>query len=216
MRFRIDLKIFLLIFLFYLTGQISQYLLMFIFVILHELGHLSVGILLGMKPVLLEMIPQGLRVEFKINANDYNKKVAKANRLVVKKILIAIAGPVTNIFIILMVINMSHNIFLQINIIYTNLVIIIFNILPIYPLDGGRILKGVIYMLYGKRKAEKYINLIAFVSLIVLTFLASISIYYYKNIAILVIIIFLWCIHMMEDNKYRKKAKLYKEIDKII
>ncbi len=216
MRFRIDLKIFLIIFLFCLTGQITGYFLMFIFIIIHELGHLLAGLILGMKPILLEIIPQGLRIEFKIDDNDYNKKILKGNMLVIKKTVVAIAGPITNIILILIFINICNNIFLQINIIYTNVIIILFNILPIYPLDGGRILKGVIYILKGKRKAERYINSLSFIVLIVLTFFASILIYYYQNIAILIIILFLWCIHIVEDIKYRKKVNLYKLIDKTI
>ena len=39
MRFRIDLKIFLFIILFYFTNQLELYALIMIFDILHELGH---------------------------------------------------------------------------------------------------------------------------------------------------------------------------------
>ena len=33
--------------------------------------------------------------------------------------------------------------------IYSNLLIFIFNMLPIYPLDGGRILKAIVHIKYG-------------------------------------------------------------------
>ena len=101
MKFRIDLKIFLLVFLFCLTKQIKIYAMIMMFAIIHELGHLLMGILLGMKPEKLEIKLIGLSISFKIENNDYNKKIKKGNLLEVKKILVAMAGPVTNFIIIL-------------------------------------------------------------------------------------------------------------------
>lgn len=46
MRFRIDLKIFLFIILFYLTKQIETYAMVMFFAILHELGHLLARIII--------------------------------------------------------------------------------------------------------------------------------------------------------------------------
>lgn len=57
MRFRMDLKIFFLIALFYLTKQIEIYAMVMFFAIIHELGHLVAGLLLGMKPEKLEIMP---------------------------------------------------------------------------------------------------------------------------------------------------------------
>ena len=223
MRFRIDLKIFLLILLFYLTMQLEEYFAMFIFILIHEIGHLLAGILLGLKPILLEIIPQGLRVEFRINEKYYNKKILNGNKLVLKEILIALAGPMTNLLIIVLVLNIGKlnniiyiNILDQINVVYINLLIILFNILPIYPLDGGRILKGLIHIIKGKRKAEKYINSISFVTMILITVLSSLVIFYFKNISIVVIVVFLWIVFILEDIKYKKRIKIYKLIDKTI
>ena len=75
MRFRIDLKIFLFIVLFYLTKQIEMYATIMFFAIIHELGHLLAGILLGMKPEKLEIMPYGIAVSFKLTPKDYNKKI---------------------------------------------------------------------------------------------------------------------------------------------
>ena len=49
MIFRIDLKIFLILILFYFTNQIEVYTLIMIFAILHELSHLIAGLILKMK-----------------------------------------------------------------------------------------------------------------------------------------------------------------------
>ena len=88
-----------------------------------------------------------------------------------------------------------------------------FNILPIYPLDGGRILKGIIYLLKGKYIAEKYIYNISFVTLIILTIFASIGILFIKNIAIFLAIMFLWGILIREKVIYENRKILYKNIE---
>lgn len=209
MRFRIDLKIFIFLILFFITKQVYTYATIMIFAIIHEFGHLIVGLLLGMKPDKLEIMPYGASIAFKINPKDYNIKIKKGNRLEFKKILVAIAGPVTNVILIIIGLNMDLNIFHKLIIIYSNLLLIIFNLLPIYPLDGGRVLKGLLHILFGKKKAEKYINIISFLTVILITIIASITIFYLKNISIFIIIVFLWCMVIREDIIYNRKIKIY-------
>ena len=95
MRFRIDLKIFIFLVLFYFTKQIQLYATIMIFCIIHELGHLFAGLLLGMKPEKLEIMPFGLSISFKLYPKDYNKKIKNGNLLEIKKIIVAISGPLT-------------------------------------------------------------------------------------------------------------------------
>ena len=62
------------------------------FTLIHELGHMLVGILLGLKPQKLSIMPVGFSVTF---ATKLNKK-GKTNNTT-KKLVIAIAGPIINI-----------------------------------------------------------------------------------------------------------------------
>ena len=112
--------------------------------------------------------------------------------------------------------NLNLDVFSGLMIIYSNLLLILFNLLPIYPLDGGRVLKGVLHIFYGKSKADKYVNKISFISLIILTFISSIAVYEAENIAIFLIIIVLWGIFIREDIIYRKRNKIYSLIQKNI
>ena len=57
MKLRLDLKIFAFLVLFYFTRQIEVYALIMIFAIIHEFGHLIVGIILGFKLEKIELIP---------------------------------------------------------------------------------------------------------------------------------------------------------------
>ena len=212
MRFRIDLKIFIILVLFYFTKQIEIYALIMIFAIIHELGHLVAGILMGMKPEKIELMPFGLSVSFKININEYNKKIKKGNNLETKKILIALAGPLTNLIMILITYRLKIDIIKSMLIIYTNFLIMIFNLLPIYPLDGGRILKGILHISFGKRKSEKYINNISKITIIIITAITSILILYIQNISFILIDIYLWYLIIKEDLIYKKREDIYKKI----
>ena len=136
-----------------------------LFAIIHELGHLIAGILLGMKPEKIEIKVFGVSISFDVKREDYNIKIKKGNLLEVKKIFVALAGPLINVFIMIIFISNIFDIsyYDKILIIFSNMTLILFNILPIYPLDGGRILKGIFYILKGKYKAEEYIYHISYI-----------------------------------------------------
>ena len=213
MVFRIDLKIFLLLILFYITKQIEFYAIIMFFAIIHELGHLLTGLTLGMKPEKIELKLFGLSVSFKISIDEYNKKIKKANMLEVKKIIVALAVPITNLLIILIANFIHLNDYQKNMIIYSNLLLILINMLPIFPLDGGRVLKGLLHIILGKNKAEKYSNKISFITLILLTISASILILYIKNIAIFLIIVVLFAIHIRETQIYKNRQKIMQIIE---
>ena len=215
MNISINLKIFLFAIIFYFTKQVEIYALLMIFAVLHEMGHLICGIMLGLKPKSLKIMPLGISIEFSTICNDYNKRIKNANLLEVKKMVIALAGPITNFIIVGICITLKEyiNPILRNEIVYANILIAIFNLLPIYPLDGGRCIKSVIHIIKGNKKAIEYTNCISNICVVLVTMIASIGIYYYKNIAILLIIIYLWTIIIIENKKYNTKKRIYKIIE---
>lgn len=216
MYFKIDLKIFLFLLLFYFTKQIETYVIIIIFAIIHELGHLAAGLLLGMKPEKIELKPYGVSISFKLLPSDYNNKIVNANRLEVKKILVAIAGPLTNLIIIIIASNLNFELISNLMTIYANILIMLFNLIPIYPLDGGRILKGILHIFYGKQKSIKYTNNISLISLIILSFIGSITVFYLENISIFIIIIILWGLYIKQDIIEKRRDKIEDLIQKTI
>lgn len=216
MKFKVDFKIFLFILLFFITKQIETYATIMIFAIIHELGHLLAGLILKMKPEKIELMPYGLSISFKLNLEDFNKKINSGNIIEFKKIFVALAGPLTNLIIILILLNFRLTRFSVPVLVYSNILLILFNLLPMYPLDGGRIIKSVLHIIYGKKKSERYINNISFITVILLTLISSILVYITQNFALFLIILFLWCLYIKQDLIYRRRIKIYELIDKTI
>lgn len=215
MNIKINLKVFIFWLVFIITKQIKIYAILMIFAFVHELAHLLAGVCMGLKPKSLEIAPYGFSINFEAECSNYNIKVKRANILALKQIIIAVAGPMVNLIIAIftyIMIYSGFNINIRIGgmIIYSNLLIFIFNLLPIYPLDGGRILKETIYFFSGLEQSYLYTNKISKICVIILTFIASIGILVYKNLAILVIIVYLWIIVVRENKCLSRKSELLK------
>ena len=213
MKIRIHLKIFLFMIIFIITKQIKIYGILMLFAFLHEMGHMIAGILLGFKPYNIEIMPVGLSVTFSSNEKNYNTKIKKGTLINIKKAIIALAGPVTNIiFIILFLIFDFGNINREL-IIYSNILITLFNLIPIYPLDGGRTIKEILCILCGRRKASTYVNTISNACIIIVTAISSIAILYLRNIAIIIILAYLWYLVITENKKMRNREQIYKRLE---
>lgn len=111
---------------------------LFSIVIVHELGHLSVARHFGWQIVSLQLLPFGGVVE----VDDGGNVPAK------EEILVALAGPLQNVWMIVVSFLFFWSglwswswadFFIQ-----SNLLIVLFNLLPIIPLDGGKIMQGIL------------------------------------------------------------------------
>ena len=214
MRITIDLKIFLFALIFVITNQIKFYAILMIYAVIHELGHLVCGLILKLKPESFNITPFGLQISFKADLDLYNTKVKNGTKLCLKRMILAIAGPLTNFLIVFILIALNHaginanSILLGETAIYANILIGIFNLIPIYPLDGGRILKEIINIRSGMKKSYYYINKISNVTMICLMFISSILLLYIHNIAILIILAYLGYLVIKQNRIYKIKSKL--------
>ena len=209
MSIKINLNIFLFAILFFITSQFELYALIMLFALLHELGHLICGMFLGFQVKTLKVMPLGFSVEFYTNIDDYNIKIRKSNLLILKRILIDFAGPMVNIVFIIISIALR----LPQNITYSNLMILLVNLIPIYPLDGGRIIKNLLKLIVGNKKSYTYTNKISNIFVIFVSFISSIAIYYYKNISIFFAIIFILVLILNENKRYNIYRKIIKKIE---
>lgn len=131
-----------------------------LFSILHEFGHLIVILLCKEKPKLIEFDIFGMKIERK---NDINQSYKNET-------LTALAGPVTN-FILSVVFYLiykytANKIYIEITAV--NLAIGLFNIMPVFSLDGGRMLEYMFKMKYSNDKSENVLKAVSFISIAVI------------------------------------------------
>ena len=201
MRIRINIQIFIVMIILAITRQIEIYAWLMLFALLHELAHMIAGLCLKLKPKTLAIEPFGIGIEFEDFENTEKNKI-----------IIAMAGPILNLIIaiIFTFINIKH----QNLIININILLAICNLLPIYALDGRRILKSIIRIKYEKQKAEDIVNRISNFLMITMTFSAGILILIYHNIGLFLIIIYLWIIIIRENKRYLLKKRINNLIQK--
>lgn len=195
MQIKINIQIFAMIILLILTKQIEIYAWLMLFALIHELAHMFIGILLRLKPKTLEIQAFGIGIVFESFENTERNKI-----------IIAIAGPAINILfaIIFSFINIKSSGL----IVNANLLLAICNLIPIYELDGGKILKAILEMKDKKGKTDDIINKVSNILMIILSIASSIIILIYKNIALVLIIGYLWIMVIRENKKYTLKKRI--------
>lgn len=160
-------------------------------VILHEFGHFFVAKKLGYKLNLITLMPYGAS----LSGNENNLKNTH-------EILIALAGPLVNVLLLLLGLFVRNFIFNNgiINLfICANLSTIFFNILPIFPLDGGRILLAILSQNSSRQLAKKKVNIIGYIICFVFIAMFVLSYFYSLNYMLGINSLFL-LICCMEDS----------------
>ena len=206
MRIEINLKIILIFVLFLFFNNIYTYIIFGISILIHELAHMFVGIIIGGKPKRMEINPFGVSLEFYYYGNDN----------FITKIIFYLIGPISNFIIALVFMNCNNYEFYKQEIIYTNIGICIFNLIPILPLDGGKILKEILRQIIGIEKTNKFLIIFSKFFLLVISFAYSILIIKIKNIMILFLLIYLWYLYLIEEKKYYIYKKVNDSIRKLI
>ena len=165
-------------------------------VILHELGHAFVAKKLGYKLNKIWILPYGACLsldDFAFNPHD--------------EIKIALAGPIVNICLIIL--TMSLWWIFPISYIYTytfvisNFSLAIFNLLPAFPLDGARVLIGIMSIKNKRKTAFKVVTWINIIISAALFVLFLVSLFFQVNISYLMLAAFL--LVGIFDNKFQGK-----------
>lgn len=152
-----------------LTNSYKLFFIYFFITFIHELGHVTVAVLLKLRIRKIKLLAIGFNAE--IENLDYTSSI--------KEFLIAIAGPLTY-FITNYLLNyfystdiISYNALEQARLI--NKYNFVFNLLPIIPLDGGRILKIFIDNFFTSKKSMCLVSTLSFVFTIVFIYITRFS-----------------------------------------
>lgn len=154
-------------------------------------------------------MPVGFACLFKVDTRNYNKKILKSNLLSIKKLVIAISGPFVNLIFIAIFIYFKQDSVL----IYINILIFIFNMLPIYPLDGGRILKYILCVFFGRQKSLFFTNIVSNIIAIIMTILVLYLTIAFGNISYVFVIIYIWIVLIKENKMYKIRRNMYKILE---
>ena len=103
MKIEINLKIILVLILFFIIQNVNTYVIFLIFIVIHEVSHLLIGICIGGKPRKLTISPFGASLEF------YSYGKSKPYH----KIMFFLAGPLINLVIALFFFYFSKNSYLN-------------------------------------------------------------------------------------------------------
>lgn len=186
--------------------KINIYFIFLISILLHEMAHMIVGVCLGLKIKKIMFNPLGVCLEF-IGYRE-NKKT-------IKRIIINLSGPLFNFIFAIIISHLNIEYKLKIDLFYTNLLLGIFNLLPIIPLDGGKILKEILSIKFGYKNANIYSMNISKILLIFISLSYSILIFKIKNVFLFFIIIYLWYLQIIEEKKLRTLIRVYNIIDNV-
>lgn len=158
-KIKISFTFFALILLFITLGKTQNILPALLFSFLHECGHIFVLFFTN------EQI-----CEF--NLGMFGAEIAKKESLKTdfkKEILINLGGPIVNLIFSVIFLFSGKTMYF-----YINLIICLFNLLPIYSLDGGKALTAFLNILTNERKAVFIITVISYlfaVPLIIFSFI---------------------------------------------
>jgi len=158
--------LFLILFLFFGPVEVIS---IFISILVHEMAHAFVA---NRRGYLVKSVNVGLFFgTAEIDMSNIHER---------DSIPISFAGPLSNLLLFVLFLGLSPFIIgtlLEPHLIYflfINLLLFIFNLIPIYPMDGGRILRDSLYLLLKDRRRSKRIS--SWISLVLSISLIGISI----------------------------------------
>lgn len=159
-------------------------------IIVHELGHFLMAILFKIEVDKIYIYPFGGISKFNISFNES----------LIKEFIILIMGPLFQMIFYLIIININYfDNYISLITVY-NYTILFFNLLPIYPLDGGKLLN---IILSSKIAFKKSLNISIYFSYFVIICLSYLLLCRDISINIIVIISFLF--FKIGDERKKKK-----------
>lgn len=191
--FKINTLTYLFFLLSILSGYYKNILCIYLILIIHELGHYIIMKIYKIKVSSITLYPYGGMIKSNMLINTNSKKV----------LLISLGGIILQLIFILIIIIIYNLNLIDISIyklfIENNLYIIIFNLVPIYPLDGFKILNSTLELIFNYKKS----NYISFIINIIFLIVFFLYLYIFK-ISNYLIIIFLIInlINYIKEFKY--------------
>ena len=151
---------------------LANYMMCMLFITFHELSHIVLASVFGYELRGINIRLTGLNAVF------------KGTFIGLKGIIIYLAGPISNIILALL--------FNNIKFVYEiNIVLAVFNMFLIKPLDGLNILKLILLELENKKQAEIHLKIIQKTTEILLTILAVFMCVKFHNFSLFLLLVYI-------------------------
>ena len=123
-----------------ITGNIKDLIIFTIIIIIHEIGHILPALIFKWKIEKIILLPLGGLTIFNIKINTSLKE----------QLVVALTGPIFQI----LAFNVIKTIYISERITNLNIALLIFNLIPIYPLDGSKILNVILNIFIPFKKSH--------------------------------------------------------------
>ncbi|WP_146035937.1 M50 family metallopeptidase [Salipaludibacillus keqinensis] len=177
-----------------LTGLFKEILMLFVIILVHEMGHVLMAYKFGWRIRRILLLPFGGIAEM----DEYGNRPAK------EEILVTLSGPVQHVWMIgvsFLLLNSpfwsegDHKLFL-----FHNVTILLFNFLPVFPLDGGKLFFSLQTLFLPFQRSYHLSFTVSFMVLLCLTYGSLFLLPFHLNLVL--ILFFLW-IHQYLEWKQR-------------
>lgn len=175
-RFDISYIFLCVVAVFIATDRTGIYLPLMLSVLLHELAHIAVLLAFKCRIKAVKLIIGCLGVEYEDNVSR------------TEKILSLLAGPLANIFLAAVGYSLKNEVLFAIN-----LILALYNLLPVRGLDGGSIIKTVLSDVMPANRIDNLLNIIALIISALL--LAAFALLWQNDVANYSILLF--CIYLL-------------------
>lgn len=206
---RLDYSFFVMLILFVFLEDLIWYLWYLMFIIAHELCHLFVAKKLGYLPKRLKLSAFGASLE---GFDDF---------LLSDEIKIVLAGPIFNLVVVVccyLSFWFYPESFCFLNdILLVNQSILMFNLLPIFPLDAGRLALCFLSKKKTRREAVKLIKNISLILVVLMFVLSMVSFFFYFNFSLGFVSLNL-CLLLFESSSgtsFKREILLRKKIERL-
>lgn len=162
--FRINLLVLIMVIILLYIGYIMETITVIATVLIHELTHIIAAKRMGVKVKQLEIFPFG-------GVAKFDSFIGTDPKI---EIIIAFIGPMTNMFaaLIFKMIRVYYpNVYLLDLFINANVYMGTFNFIPVFPLDGGRILRGILSYQIGFKLSTKILTFSTYILSFLLIFI---------------------------------------------
>ena len=189
---------------FALIGKVFSFIIFTLVAVIHELGHFFASLKLGYKLNKITLLPFGAIIKGDILDLRY-----------IDECKIALGGPLLNIvtalfFTALWWLIPSLYAFTDL-VVLASLSIAVINLLPCYPLDGGRFLFATLSLKLSRKRAKFIVNLLGIILSLFLLVLFIISIFNEVNYSILFFSIFM-LVGVFGGSKENAYVKAYSNL----